>query len=256
VQAVTVFTERDRDEFTGLGAPTPISVIPFGVEAPEHPLDPLGSGDIVLFLGNFAHQPNVDAALRLGGAIFPRLRALHPQATLELVGPEPPPELRALEAEGVLVTGAVPDVMPHLDHASVFVAPLRLGGGMRVKVLEALAAGKAVVASPLAVEGLEVRDGVELVLAETDDEFVERVAQLLADLARRQALAERARRFALERLGWEHALAAYERLHASLLSAAAAEGDHEGVANEAAGPEASAPSRPVPAAPQGPEEPG
>jgi glycosyltransferase involved in cell wall biosynthesis len=211
---VTVFTERDRDELALLGAPTSISVIPFGVEAPEHPLDPLGSGDVVLFLGNFVHEPNVDAARRLAETIFPRLRALHPGATLELVGPEPPP---GLEAEAVVVTGAVPDVTPHLDRAAVFVAPLRLGGGMRVKVLEALAAGKAVVASPLAVEGLEVRDGEELVLAETDDEFAERVAQLLGDPERRRALAERARRFALERLGWEHALASYERLHASLL---------------------------------------
>jgi polysaccharide biosynthesis protein PslH len=252
VQAVTVFTERDRDELDRLGAETPISVIPFGVEAPERPLDPLGSGDVVLFLGNFAHGPNVDAARRLAETIFPRLRALHPGATLELVGPEPPP---GLESEGIVVTGAVPDVTPHLDRAAVFVAPLRLGGGMRVKVLEALAAGKAVVASPLAVEGLEVRDGEELVLADTDDEFAERIAELLGDDERRRALAGRARRFALERLGWDHALAAYERLHASLLSAPA-ESDHEGVAGEAAGAEASPPTGAVPPAPQRPDEPG
>src|SRR5205823_4969433 len=85
----------------------------------------------------------------------------------------------------------------------VVVAPIRRGGGMRVKVLEALAGGKAVVASPLAAEGLEVAD--QLVLAETDDEFVGAISRLLAEPERRRELAERARRFALERLGWARA---------------------------------------------------
>jgi glycosyltransferase involved in cell wall biosynthesis len=257
VQAVTVFTERDRDEIAGLGAPTPIAVIPFGVDAPPQPLDPLGSGqDVVLFLGNFAHAPNVDAALRLGSTVFPRIRAARPQARLELVGPEPPPELAALANAHVSVTGAVPDVEPHLDRASVFVAPIRAGGGMRVKVLEALAAGKAVVASRLAAEGLDVRDGDQLVLAETDEEFVAAIALLLDDPERRRALAERARRFALESLGWERTFAAYERLHASLLSTAAAERDHQRVAREPAGAEPAARPAAVPPAPQDTEEPG
>jgi glycosyltransferase involved in cell wall biosynthesis len=256
VQAVAVFTERDREELSRLGTATPISVIPFGVEPPARALDPLGSGqDVVLFLGNFVHRPNVDAASWLGGTIFPRLRALHPQATLELVGPEPPPELRALEGGGVVVTGAVADVGPYLDRANVFVAPIRTGGGMRLKVLEALAAGKAVVASQLAAEGLDVRDREELLLADTEDEVVEAVSLLLSDPARRRAVAGRARRYALDRLGWERALTAYANLHASLLSASATERDHHRVSSEAAGAEAAAAPPSVPAAPEDVEEP-
>jgi glycosyltransferase involved in cell wall biosynthesis len=247
VDAVTVFTERDREEFAGSDS---ISVIPFGVEAPARPLDPLGADASLLFVGNFVHRPNVDAALRLASAIFPRVRAAHPAATLELVGPEPPPELAG---DGVSVTGAVPDVTPYLDRASVVVVPIRRGGGMRVKVLEALAAGKAVVASPLAAEGLEVAD--QLVLAETDDEFVDAISRLLAEPERRRELAERARSFALDRLGWERTLAAYDRLHASLLSPAATERDHEGVAGEAADAEPVAPPAPVPPAAEDPEKP-
>lgn len=257
VQAVAVFTERDREELGRLGAATPISVIPFGVEVPERPLDPLGSGrDVVLFLGNFVHRPNVDAALRLGRRIFPGLRAVRPQATLELVGPEPPPELQALEGGGVVVAGAVPDVEPYLDRANVFVAPLESGGGMRLKVLEALAAGKAVVATRLATEGLDVRDGEELLLAESDAEIVEAVSLLLGDAERRRALAERARRFALERLGWDRTVAAYAHLHASLLSASATERDHDPVAGEAADAEAAPAPASVPPAPEDVEEPG
>jgi glycosyltransferase involved in cell wall biosynthesis len=256
VQAVAVFTERDREELSRLGAATAISVIPFGVEVPDQPLDPLGSGrDVVLFVGNFVHQPNVDAAVWLGSSILPRIRAVHPQATLELVGPEPPPELRALEGAGIVVTGAVAGVRPYLERANVFVAPLRSGGGMRLKVLEALAGGKAVVASRLASEGLDVRDGEELLLADTDAEVVEAVSLLLGDPVRRRALAERARRFALERLGWEHALASYARLHASLLSASASERNHEGVSDEAAHAEAASAPASVPPAPNDIEEP-
>ena len=256
VQAVTVFTERDRDELATLGAATPIAVIPFGVDPPPQPLDPLGSGDgVVLFLGNFAHGPNVDAALRLAATIFPRVRALHPDARLELVGPEPPPDLLALAGEGIAVTGAVPHVAPYLERANVFVAPLRRGGGMRVKVLEALAAGKAVVASPLAVEGLQVQDGDELVLASTDEEFARALSRLLEAPERRRALAERARRFALENLGWDRTLDAYDELHTSLLSASAAERDHERVPDETADAE-TAPAPPsVPAAAKDVDEP-
>jgi glycosyltransferase involved in cell wall biosynthesis len=251
VDAATAFTQRDRDDLARLAPRAPIAVVPFGVEAPPRPLDPLGEDASLLFVGNFVHRPNVDAALRLASAIFPRVRAAHPAATLELVGPEPPPELAG---DGVSVTGAVPDVTPYLDRASVVVVPIRRGGGMRVKVLEALAAGKAVVVSPLAAEGLEVAD--QLVLAETDDEFVTAISQLLADPERRRELADRARRFALDRLGWERTLAAYDRLHASLLSPAATEGDHEGVAGEAADAEPVAPPAPVPPAPENPEKPG
>ena len=144
---------------------------------------------------------------------------------------------------------------PYLDRASVFVAPIRLGGGMRVKALEALAAGKAVVASRLAAEGLDVRDGDQLVLAETDEEFVRAVSLLLGDAVGRRAFAERARRFALESLGWEPTFAAYERLHASLLSPAAAERDHDRVADEAADAESSAAPPSVPAGAENVDEP-
>src|SRR2546422_10461962 len=100
----------------------------------------------------------------------------------------------------VIVTGPVPDVTPYLDRTAIVVVPLRLGGGMRVKVLEALAAGKAMIASPLAVEGLAVVDGEHAVLAETDQQFCDAIVQLLADPARRAALAGSARAWACAHL--------------------------------------------------------
>jgi glycosyltransferase involved in cell wall biosynthesis len=108
-------------------------------------------------------------------------------------------------------------VTPYLDRAAVVVVPLRMGGGMRVKVLEALAAGKAVVASRLAVEGLDVVDGKQILLAETDKQFIDAIVQLLYYTERRTALAVCARAWACANLGWEGSIAAYDALYESLI---------------------------------------
>ncbi|HSF39164.1 MAG TPA: glycosyltransferase family 4 protein, partial [Thermoanaerobaculia bacterium] len=139
-----------------------------------------------------------------------------PGAVLTLVGEAPPEELRAAAGPGVTVTGFVPSLLPYLDAAAVVAAPLFRGGGMRVKVLEALAAGKAIVASPLAVEGIGAADGSEVILAETAEGFAEAILALLDDRDRRVALAGRARAWAEENLGWERWIAAYEGLYDSL----------------------------------------
>ena len=176
----------------------PWSTIPLRVEVPKRPLDPLGSSPSVLFVGGFGHLPNVDAAVRLATQIFPRVRARCPEAALYLVGDKPPRRVRELAGDHVVVTGRVDDVTPYLDRAAVVVAPLRLGGGTRVKVLEALAAGKAVVASPLAAEGIEAVDGEHLLLAESDEELVDATARLLADPDARSSLGRRARQLGTE----------------------------------------------------------
>lgn len=217
VQTVVVFTDRDRLALEGLGTRTPIVKIPFGTPLPAEPSNPVGgSPPGLLFFGNFAHAPNVDAALWLGSEVFPPLRATHPGVELTIVGGAPPDEVLALAGEGVTVTGEVPDVGPHVDAASVVVAPLRLGGGMRVKVLEALAAGKAVVATPLATQGLDVTAGVQLEIGETGDELRRAISTLLADEGARRELAGRARRWACEHLGWSASIDRYEALYESL----------------------------------------
>ena len=217
VDAAVVFTERDRAALAPLAGSTPIERIPFGVDLDSPVLDPGESDGSVLFFGNFVHLPNVDAARRLVGSIFPRVRASHPDCTLQVVGDRPPPDLASESSPGVVVTGWVPDLEPYLRRAAVVVAPLRRGGGMRVKVAEALAAGAAVVASPLATEGLDVADGEQLRLASSDAEFAERIAALLADPAARRALGGRARSCSEAHLSWDASIAAYEELYARLL---------------------------------------
>jgi polysaccharide biosynthesis protein PslH len=217
VDAVVVFTARDRAALEELRAGTRIAEIPFGVPVPAEALSPVGEPPAsVLFVGNFRHGANADAARWLAETLFPPARAAVPDARLSIVGSSAGPEILALAGDSVEVTGTVADVTPHLDAAAVVAAPIRVGGGMRVKVLEALAAGKAVVATPAAVDGLDVVAGEQLEVAADAAAFSDALVRLLRDEARRRELGESARAWARERLGWDDALARFEALYDEL----------------------------------------
>ena len=223
VDAAVAFREQDAETLRGLQPTTPVHVIPFGFDVPPEPLDPAGEpgGATIAFAANFVHTPNVEAARRLVLGVLPHVRRRRPDAKVVLVGRAPPPEVRELAGDGVVVTGEVPSVEPFLGRANVVAVPVAIGGGIRVKLVEALAAGKAVVATPLAAAGLPVADGEQLRLAETDEELARAVLDLLADAETRVALGRRARAWAVEHAGWDAALDAYEQLYRSLLRDAA-----------------------------------
>jgi polysaccharide biosynthesis protein PslH len=222
LQAVVVFTERDRRALARVAGRTPVVRIPLGTMVPARPLDPLGATPPrLLFVGNFVHPPNIDAATYLVGKIFPLVQARLPGLLLYIVGDQPPPQLRQMASQQVVVTGYVRDVGLYLNDAALVIVPLRLGGGMRVKVLEALSAGKAVVASPLAVEGLDLIDGEQIVLACSEEQFANAIEQLLTDPKRRAALASRARAWACTQLGWQASIEGYEALYRRLIEQAA-----------------------------------
>jgi glycosyltransferase involved in cell wall biosynthesis len=225
VEAVVAFTERDRVALSSELAETRprLVTIPLGIDIPPAALDPRGTDpDNLLFFGSFRHEPNVDAARRLVRTVFPQIRAQRPEATLHLIGADPKPEVTGLAGDGIVFLGEVPDLAPHLDRAAVVLVPLRFGGGMRVKVLEALAAGKAVVGSALAFDGTDLVYGEHAVLAETDEELVEATLDLLANPERRADLGSNARSWAETNLSWDSRVAAYELLYASLLEPAPA----------------------------------
>jgi glycosyltransferase involved in cell wall biosynthesis/aminoglycoside phosphotransferase (APT) family kinase protein len=217
MDAIVAFTARDADDLRAVARPEAIVRIPLHVPVPDHPLDALGAAPPeVLFVGNFRHPPNGDAAMRLVRDIAPRLWTRAPDARVVIVGPEPSAELRAAAGERVLVTGAVDDVAPYLERAAVVATPLRLGAGMRVKVLEALAAGKAVVASPRALEGLDVADSGQVRIADDDAQFVAAIADLLESPSARAALAGRAREWAIAAFGSAGRADAYDALYDAL----------------------------------------
>jgi glycosyltransferase involved in cell wall biosynthesis len=215
--AVVALTDRDRAAISALAPSVRVERIPLAVDVPAVQLDPVGNGRDVLFVGNFMHPPNVAAAERLAGSIFPRIAERRPDARLVLVGADPPASVRAYASDAVVVTGRVDDVRPFLDAAAVVAAPVKSGGGMRVKVLEALAAGKALVASPLALEGVDVRPGEEALVEADDASFADAVLLLLAQERRRAELAAAARAWAEANVDWRPVTAAYDALYRSLL---------------------------------------
>ena len=162
----------------------------------------------MLFVGNFMHPPNLDAAAWLAREIVPRIRVLRPSARLTIVGAALPGQIRALGGDGVEFVGGVPLIGPVLESTALVLAPVRHGGGMRMKVLQALASGKATVTTRRGAEGLLLEDEEPpLVVADDADAIASAAALLLDDHAERRALGTRAREFVRRR----HSPEAYAR---------------------------------------------
>jgi polysaccharide biosynthesis protein PslH len=211
---IQVFTSRDANTIRTL---TPaladrVRVNPFGVDLPKA-CDPSGEdANLLVFVGGFRHPPSVDAALWLGTEIMPLLRARRPGLRLAIVGSNPPKDVQALAREDIVVTGWVPSIGTYLERAAVVLAPVRLGGGMRLKVLQAMALGKPVVTTPLGAEGLAMAGQPRsLVIVHEADGIATATLELLAADHHRRALGGRAREF----IAQHHTWAAYtERLEA------------------------------------------
>jgi glycosyltransferase involved in cell wall biosynthesis len=173
----------------------------------------------MVMVGNFAYEPNVDGALWLAREVMPRL----PEAELQLVGAAPPAEIRVLAGERIEVTGRVPDVRPYLEAADVVVCPLRCGGGVKVKTLEALSLGKAIVGTGIACQGLgAARRAIRV--AESAADFATAVGELLADPAARARAEHAAAQAATTLPRWDDAADSLEECWqvAARLSVAAA----------------------------------
>jgi glycosyltransferase involved in cell wall biosynthesis len=194
-----VFSQRDAEQVTELApdlAPR-VRVDPFGLVLPPRAGQAREVPGTILFVGAFHHPPNRDAAVWLAREILPAVLARHPGARLRIVGSGPTAAVRALAGQSVEVVADAPSVLPHLEEAAVVMAPVRTGGGMRMKVLQAMAAGKAVVTTPRGSEGYTgFGEEPPLAVGESEEEIAAATAALLEDDGRRRRLGERAREFA------------------------------------------------------------
>ena len=157
----------------------------------------------LVFIGSMDWYPNEDAMVFFIGEILPVIRRAVPDVEMTVVGRDPSERLRALgEAAGVRITGTVEDVRPWIADAAVYVVPLRVGGGTRLKIFEGLAMGKAVVSTTVGAEGLPLVDGTHFVRADGPAEFARAVVSLLRDRDRRRALGTAGRHLVEARYSW------------------------------------------------------
>ena len=181
-------------------------VVPNGVDTSgaQPPAEPVGAQEepLLLFTGTLSYPPNAEALEWLLRGIWPRVRRAAPAARLAVVGPDPPERARRLADERVTITGWVEQTRPWFEAASVVLVPLRSGGGTRLKVLDGLASGRAMVSTTLGAEGIDARDGEHLLLADGADAFAAAVARALGDPELRARLAARGRRLVEERYDW------------------------------------------------------
>jgi len=207
---VIAVSEADRRSLERLHILTPTTIIPNGVDLKFYAgyhfdgnhtltLPP----ESIVFTGKMDFRPNVDAVRWFIRWVWPRIRRAVPEAHFYVVGRNPHPSLiEQTQGPGVFVTGAVADVRPYIAQARVYVVPLRVGGGTRLKLLEAMAMKKAIVSTHLGAEGYPVRPGEHLWLADTPQEFARATIRLLHDGALRERLGEQALAFVRQGYDW------------------------------------------------------
>jgi glycosyltransferase involved in cell wall biosynthesis len=202
---LAVSADDERLLAIAAGAPLRSMVTPIGIEAQERqPVAVRAGATSLLSVATMHYPPNAEAMRWFRDEIWPIVRAATPVATVDIAGTRPPQDLRdwATQEERVNVHGFVEDIEPLYERAAVCVVPLRAGSGVRVKILEALAAGVPVVSTSVGAEGLELVPGTHLLIADEPREFAHALLTLLTSPARRSALAAAGRARVLERYDW------------------------------------------------------
>ena len=203
-----------------------VTVVPNGVNMDAHAAEEIGlpngssppRGERIVFVGRMDYHANVEGVRWFCRYVWPRIRARRPGAVLQIVGGYPVPAISRLARAGEIeITGFVRDVRPYVKHASIVVVPLRVGGGTRLKILEALAMGKPLVSTTVGAEGIEAVPDRDLVIADRPEEFADEVVSLLTQPERREALGNAGRRLALDKYNWERIVKDLEKIYEACL---------------------------------------
>jgi polysaccharide biosynthesis protein PslH len=181
-----------------------VAVVPNGVDLDRFaPRAGREESNTLVFVGRMDYVANHDAMMFFCRSVLPRVWRSVPEARLYVVGHDPSRAIQQLARDPrILVTGSVPDVAEFVARAAVVVAPLRYGSGTRLKILEAMAMAKAVVATPLGCEGIEARPGEEIVVAESAADQARALVELLQDRERREAIGQRGRDIVVHKYAW------------------------------------------------------
>jgi glycosyltransferase involved in cell wall biosynthesis len=191
---VIAVSDTDRDAMARMNPGTRLTVVPTGVDtkAFRPTVRNVSPEPIVLFLGSMDWEANIDGVQYFVEAMWPAIRAHVPGARFQVVGRNPAPGIRRLASPDIDIVGTVPSVIEYLHRAAAVVVPLRVGGGTRLKIYEAMGAGKAVVSTTIGAEGLDYHDGRDIVIADTPETFAAAVVRVLQDDGTRRRLEDAA----------------------------------------------------------------
>jgi glycosyltransferase involved in cell wall biosynthesis len=181
------------------------------------PTDPPPDGRTVVYFGLLSTVPNIDAVIHFVEEIWPLIAKAHPEARFKIIGGRAPQSLLALAGPRVELTGFVPDLRPHLAAAAAVVVPLRLGGGTRLKIVEAMAMGKAIVSTTLGAEGIKAVPGQDIFIEDQPAAFADAVNRLLSQPGLAASVGQSARRMAVEQYAWSAAAQALEDFYRRIL---------------------------------------
>jgi polysaccharide biosynthesis protein PslH len=187
---VVAVSDNDRELMEAMDGTTRVTVVPTGVDTSTYRVDAsVGQSERrVMFLGSMDWPANIDGVEWFTAEVWPLVRAAVPDARFQVVGRKPPPRIERLAGESVEIVGGVESVLPYLRNAPVFVVPLRIGGGTRLKIYEAMAAQRAIVSTRVGAEGLDYTDGRDIVIADEPRAFADAVIRLLRDHDAREAM--------------------------------------------------------------------
>lgn len=199
-----MITKQDKERIEKMNPRARVSVIPAGVDTSYfHPLDVPVEPYSIVSVAAMDWSPNVEGILWFIAKIWPTIKRKVSQAKLYIVGKNPPAEVKKLAAEDIVVTGFVDDEREYMAKAAAFIVPLNAGGGMRIKILNALAMGKAIVSTSIGCEGVDVEDGKNIYIADTEKEFAQQVIELLKDKGKREELGREGLKLVREKYRWE-----------------------------------------------------
>jgi glycosyltransferase involved in cell wall biosynthesis len=225
-QQIIAVSEHDRVLMSEMTDPARISVVPTGVDLSQYRAAAEvadaetsdlssesieGNAPLVVFLGSMDWEANIDGVDYFCRDIWPLVRSSVPEARFRIVGRNPHPQVLRLASESVEVTGTVPSVVEHLRAATVVIVPLRIGGGTRLKIFEAMAMGRAVVSTTIGAEGLDVHHGQDILLADDAEEFADSVIALLTDEEKRKRFERAAAQLAAQ-FDWEVVARRFEEM--------------------------------------------
>jgi polysaccharide biosynthesis protein PslH len=187
---VIAVSEQDRQAMSWMVDPSHISVVPTGVDLSKYQYDPAArpAAPIVVFTGSMDWEANIDGVEYFCREIWPSVLARVPAARFQIVGRDPHPRVKKLASPSVQVTGTVPSIVDYLRPAAVFIVPLRIGGGTRIKIYEGMAMGKATVSTTVGAEGLDVHHEHDILLADEPRAFADCLVRLLTDESERRRL--------------------------------------------------------------------